>query len=274
MRDTIYKDTHMESRQCRFYIGEMGVSAVTMTQALQLLRQQVLKGTPSYVCFANLEATALAQRDAGFRMIHNCSLLTLPDGMPLIWYARIVGESRVERITGPDILIKVLKMSSQYGFTHYFYGDTKETLVTLTQVIRNRFPDAIIKGMHSPPFRELRDNELHAVVEEINRLRPSFVWIGLGCPKQEKWMAQALPNIESGVLVGVGAAFRFLIGHYRHPAKIVQLAGLEGIFWRAPHGLIDVAKWYSRYIPVCASLLLKALVKRILRLRTQKPHAR
>lgn len=259
-----YVDT--ESHPRRYYIGEMGISAVNMTQVLHLLEKQVRQRVPAYICAANVEAVVLAQRDADFRIIQNRSLLTLPDGMPLVWYARIAGESGVERVTGPDLLIELLKMSSRHGFTHYFYGDTQDTLVTIAQIVKDCFPGAVIKGMQSPPFRRLRDDEFHAAVEEINRLQPSFVWVALGCPKQEKWMAQAIPHIESGVLVGVGAAFKFLIGHYRHPAKIFQLAGLEGVFWRALRYPLYNVKWYSYHIPIWGLFLLKALIKRALRL--------
>jgi N-acetylglucosaminyldiphosphoundecaprenol N-acetyl-beta-D-mannosaminyltransferase len=241
----------------------MGVSMTSMAGTMELLDRQIRKGVSAYVCVANLGAAMEARRDTGFRVIQNNSLLTLPDGMPLVWYAWITGETTVRRITGPDLLIEILKVSSQYAYTHYFYGDTKETLDRLSQAVQERFPGTIISGMCSPPFRELSDEEIRATAEEINRLSPSFVWVALGCPKQERWMARMLPHIQSAILVGVGAAFRFFIGEYRHPPAVLQLCGLEGIFWRSRRYPIANAKWYSRSIPFCASLMITALFKRV-----------
>jgi N-acetylglucosaminyldiphosphoundecaprenol N-acetyl-beta-D-mannosaminyltransferase len=257
------RETPEETPPPRYYIGAMGVSVTTMAQALRLLERQVRKKRPAYVCAANLEATMMAQRDARFRGIQNHSFLTVPDGMPLVWYARILGIRGVARVTGPDLLLEVLKISAQHGFSHYFYGDTCDTLAALKKVVADRFPGALVKGVHSPPFRELDDEEISTTVAEINRLHPSFVWVGLGCPKQEQWMARVLPHIQSAILVGVGAAFRFVIGQYRHPPRVLQSCGLEGVFWRVPHGPGGAVRWYGRHMPACGLLMLKALAKRV-----------
>jgi N-acetylglucosaminyldiphosphoundecaprenol N-acetyl-beta-D-mannosaminyltransferase len=185
--------------------------------------------------------------------------------MPLVWCAWIQGESQVERVTGPDLLIEVLGRSAERGHTHYFYGDTPETLRRLELAVKDRFPGVVLKGMHSPPFREWNGEELRAAVTEINRLQPSFVWVGLGCPKQERWMAEALPLVESAVLIGVGAAFRFLLGEYRHPPRICQLCGLEGIFWRAWRNPLTGLKWYGRHALVCGWLLFDAMKRRMMK---------
>lgn len=251
----------------RYCVGKLGVSATAMEQVLELLDEQIRLRKPAYVCAANLEAAALAQRDPAFCEIENRSLLTVPDGMPLVWCARIQGQSGVRRVTGPDLLIEVLKESVRRGYTHYFYGDTPETLARLESVVHDRFPGVAIKGMHSPPFRELSDLELGQAVAEINRLSPSFVWVGLGCPKQEKWMAQVFPRVEASILVGVGAAFRFLVGEYRHPPRVLQACGLEGVFWRAWRYPVMGVKWYSRHVPICVWFLLDAMKRRMRRVR-------
>lgn len=251
----------------RYYVGKLGISAIAMEQTLELLDVQVRSRTAAHVCAANLEAAALAQRDPAFCAIENDSVLTVPDGMPLVWCAWLQGQPGVRRVTGPDLLIEVLKTSVQRGYTHYFYGDTPETLSRLECVVKDRFPGVVIKGMHSPPFRELSEEEVGQAVAEINRLSPSFVWIALGCPKQERWAAQVLPRIESSILVGVGAAFRFLVGEYRHPPRICQVCGLEGIFWRGWRYPVMALKWYARHMPVCTWFLLDAMRKRIWRTR-------
>jgi len=184
--------------------------------------------------------------------------------MPLIWYARMMGERTIQRVTGPDLMIRLLELSKERGYSHYFYGDTDETLLTIRRTIEDRYPGAAVLGMHSPPFRPPTDAEIDETVAQINELRPTFVWVGLGCPKQERWMGRVFPRIESSILIGVGAAFRFLIGEYRHPPRIIQMCGLEGIFWRALHRPVYVAKWYARHVPAFGSLFVRGFARRLM----------
>jgi len=254
----------------RCYVGEVGISVVTMSRSLQLLTARARENRPAYVCVTGVNGTVLSHRDRDFCRIQNESFLTVPDGMPLIWYARMMGERTMERVSGPDLMIEVLKRSAGCGYTHYFYGDTDETLQRMRRMIEDRFPQTTIVGMYSPPFRPLTDSEVDATVSEINRLRPTFVWVGLGCPKQERWMGRVFPQIESSILVGVGAAFRFLIGEYRHPPRLIQFCGLEGIFWRAlrrPHYVIT---WYAYHVPAFGSICLRGFAKRLLAARRHR----
>ena len=246
----------------RFFIGKMGISVVTMEQALRLLVARQRQGKPAYLCAANVEATVLSQRDHDFCRIQNESFLTLADSTPLTWYARAMGQRSVGRVSGPDLMIEVLKISAQYGFTHYFYGDTNQTLERVRRRIEERFPGTQILGMHSPPFRPLTDAEVNATIEEINRLAPSFVWVALGCPKQERWTARVFPSIRSSIVFPVGAALRFLIGEYRHAPRVLQRCGLEGIYWRGFTHPLQSAKWYGYHVPAFGSLLVSGLARR------------
>jgi N-acetylglucosaminyldiphosphoundecaprenol N-acetyl-beta-D-mannosaminyltransferase len=248
----------------RCYVGKVGISAVTMAQTLELLDGCTRHGRAAYVCVTNVHATVLAQRDREFCRIQNGSFLSVPDGMPLIWYARMMGERRIERVCGPDLMIELLRSSPQHGYTHYFYGDTAETLAKMKWMIEMRFPGTKILAMHSPPFRAPTDTEVRDTIGEINRLRPSFVWVGLGCPKQELWIGRVFPHIESSVLLGVGAAFRFLAGEYSHPPRILQVCGLEGICWRALRRPGYVVRWYAYHTPMFGCLFLKGVVRRFI----------
>jgi len=248
-------------RRCR--VGEVGISVVDMDRALRILGERAESRTPAYVCVANVDATVLSQRDPEFRRIQNESYLTLPDGMPLVWYARMMGEKTIERVTGPDLMMRLLGLSKERGYSHYFYGDTDDTLQRIRRRIEERYAGATILRMHSPPFRPPTEEEIDRTVAEINELRPTFVWVGLGCPKQERWMGRVFPRIESSILIGVGAAFRFLIGEYRHPPRIVQMCGLEGIYWRGLHRPAYCAKWYARHVPAFGSLFVRGFARRL-----------
>lgn len=243
----------------RFYVGKVGISSVTMAKTLKLIKDQACEMSPAYICVANVETTVLAQRDGDFCRIQNESLLTVPDGMPLIWYARIMGEKSVERVAGPGLMTEILEMSSECGYSHYFYGDTEVTLSGIERKIHELYPGAEIRGMYSPPFRPLRDDEINETIAEINRLKPTFVWVGLGAPKQERWMARVLPRIDSSILIGVGAAFRFLTDEYKSPPRFVQICGLGGLFWRHSWHI----KWYCYHIPTFGILMLKGLSRRV-----------
>ena len=247
----------------RCHIGKLGISIATMDQVLQAMVAAAQERRPAYVCVANIQTVVVSQNDAEFCRIRNESLLTVPDGMPLVWFARMAGVRDIRRVTGPDIMLETLRMSPRHGHTHYFYGDTDATLQEIRKVVRERFPGTVILGTYSPPFREPTDAEVDATVEEINRLRPSFVWVGLGCPKQELWIGRVFPRIESSVLVGVGAAFRFLIGEYRHPPKVFQGCGLEGMFWRGLRRPVYCARYYARNLPTYGRLFLRQLAFRV-----------
>jgi N-acetylglucosaminyldiphosphoundecaprenol N-acetyl-beta-D-mannosaminyltransferase len=174
-----------------------------------------------------------------------------------------MGRCGMERVSGPDLMVEVLKRSAQQGYTHYFYGDTDATLGKMRRAIDERFPGTVIEGMCSPPFRPLTESEVSATVDEINRLAPTFVWVSLGCPKQERWIGRVFPHIESSILLGVGAAFRFLVGEYRHPPRLLQVCGLEGIFWRALRHPAYCARWYLTHVPAFGWVFAKGLAKRL-----------
>jgi len=247
----------------RFSIGKVRISAVTMAETLRLVQDQARSGTSAYICVANVRVVIMAQKDADFCSIQNNSFLTIPDGMPLVWYGRLAGVPGLGRVTGPDLVVNLLGVSAEREYSHYFYGDTKETLSKVCRVIGERYPGTVVKGTCSPPFRALTDGEVEATVREINWLRPTFVWVGLGAPKQERFMAEVAPRTDGAILVGVGAAFRFLIGQYKHPPSIIQKCGLEGVCWRFLSHPIREARWYAYHVPAFGWLTAKMLARRL-----------
>lgn len=247
----------------RFMVGHVGVSAVDMNTTVNEITRCIHSSKPAYVCVANIKTTLLCQRNQHFCNIENHSMLTLPDGMPLVWYAHLAGLKNVQRVTGPDLMLRFLAESPDTGFSHYFLGDTPSTLHKMAQTISQKYPHTKIKGMRSPPFRCLSHEEQTEIIDEINRLRPSLVWVGLGAPKQERWMQEAIDRIDCSVLVGVGAAFRFLIGEYKHPPAVFQKMGLEGLFWRLSKNPLRLLGGYCQWIPGYSWLVLRMLANRL-----------
>lgn len=135
----------------------------------------------------------------------------------------------MERTTGPDYLKEVLSISAQEGYRHYFYGSTEETLNRLQLVLKEEYPEVEVAGMYSPPFRALTDEEDREIVKLINMSNADFVWVGLGAPKQEYWMAEHQGKIN-GFMVGVGAAFDYLAGNIERAPMWMQKCNLEWLY--------------------------------------------
>lgn len=188
--------------------------------------------------------------------------LIVPDGQPLVWALRALGRPLETRVYGPDLMAAYCERMAASGATSYLYGGrSPETLDQLTSALRERFPGLRIVGGYSPPFRELSDAESERVAAEINGSGADVVWVGIGQPKQEKWMARMRPLLEAPVLVGVGAAFDFHAGLVPQAPGWMQSRGLEWVFrlyqeprrlWRRyasdnPRFIIGFARQYARH---------------------------
>jgi N-acetylglucosaminyldiphosphoundecaprenol N-acetyl-beta-D-mannosaminyltransferase len=156
--------------------------------------------------------------------------MVTPDGMPLVWISRMMGFRRVERVYGPDLMLEVCALSVERRYRHFLYGGAPGVAQKLEETLRLRFPGIDIAGTYCPPFCELSSEEDKAMVETINNSHADIVWIGLGTPKQEYWMAGHRHILDASVLVGVGAAFDFISGVKRQAPKWIQRIGLEWVF--------------------------------------------
>ena len=135
-------------------------------------------------------------------------LMAIPDGGPLSTVGQKRGHKNMERTTGPSLMGEIFEISAKKGYRHYFYGSKEETLKLLENKLKKKYPGIQIVGMYSPPFRLLTEEEDKAAIDRINEAKPDFVWIGLGAPKQEKWMAAHQGKID-GLMLGVGAGFDY-----------------------------------------------------------------
>lgn len=205
------------------------VAVTDMDAVLALLRTglEALRGR--YICVANVHTTVTAWEDESYRAVQNGAALVLPDGAPLSRYSRAHGFPQAQRVTGPDLMREVLRLSAQTGWTHYFYGSTPETLELLRQKLAERYPGARVVGMESPPFRPLTPREDADAEARINAARPDFVWVGLGAPKQERWMAAHAGQVQA-LMVGVGAAFDYEAGNIRRAPLWMQKCSLEWLY--------------------------------------------
>ena len=155
--------------------------------------------------------------------------LVFPDGMPLVWVARVRGH-RCERICGPDMLEAVVAATAGTGLGHYFYGGGDSVPEALTSRLTARYPGVHVAGAYSPPFRDMTPEEDAAIVERINASGAAFVWVGLGMPRQELWVVDHAPLLRAPVLLPVGAAFDFSAGTTPRAPRWMQRSGLEWLF--------------------------------------------
>ena len=231
----------------------MGVHIVVtdMEKTLNLIGTQLEDWRGKYICVANVHTTVTAHGDADYMRIQNGAVMALPDGGPLSQYSREKGYQGAQRVTGPDLMKEILARSAEKGWRNYFYGSTQETLDLLRKKIEERYPGAPIAGMMSPPFRDLTPREDAEIVKQINATNPDFVWVGLGAPKQERWMAAHDGRVHA-LMVGVGAAFDYEAGNIKRAPKWMQKMNLEWLY----RLMQDPKRLFKRYFETNTKFLL------------------
>jgi N-acetylglucosaminyldiphosphoundecaprenol N-acetyl-beta-D-mannosaminyltransferase len=209
----------------------VGVSAINMEMALNTIDRWLVERTPRYVCVTSTHSIMECYDDPAIRNIYNSAGLVTPDGMPMVWLSRLNGYSHVNRVYGPDLLLELCERSLEHGYRHFFYGGSAKTLDLLDRRLSARFPGLRIVGKYAPPFRALTAKEDDEIVRTINATNADIVWVGLGCPKQERWMAEHVDRLHAPALIGVGAAFDFHAGTKKQAPRWMQRHGME-IFFR------------------------------------------
>lgn len=213
-------------RRTRVNVVGAPIDVLTWDDTCQLLSQWALHQESRYVCICNVHSVMTAYHDADFlRVVQDADLVT-PDGTPIAWMMRRLGYRHQLRINGPDLMLRYCEMAAQRGESIFLYGNTPATLEKLQDQLPRQFPGLKIAGTYSPPFRSLTPAEDEEIVRLINASGARTVWVSLGCPKQERWMADHRGRIQA-VMVGVGAAFDFHAGNLRRAPRWMQDNGLE-----------------------------------------------
>jgi len=185
----------------------------------------------SYICVSAVHTVMACQEDAELRDAVLASDFTVPDGQPLVWALRALGHPLEDRVYGPTLMERACARAARTGRRFYLYGGRDQAaLDELTRTLQTRFPGLRIVGSYAPPFRALTAQEEQAVVDDVARTSADVVWVGIGVPKQEKWMARMRPRLAAPVLIGVGAAFDFHAGLVPQAPPALQRLGLEWAF--------------------------------------------
>ena len=209
----------------------------------------------SYVCVANVHSCIETYQDVSFAQVVNQADIVTPDGMPLVKAMAWLYGIKQDKVSGPDLMPALLLESEKQGLKVYFYGSTDDVLRKLKDFCSANYPKLLIAGMHSPPFRLLTEAETQTEIQQINASEANLVLVALGCPKQERWMANMKGKINA-VMVGVGGAFPMLVGVQKRAPLWMQKNSLEWFYRLAQ----EPRRLFKRYF-ITNSLFIMLVIK-------------
>jgi N-acetylglucosaminyldiphosphoundecaprenol N-acetyl-beta-D-mannosaminyltransferase len=261
------------SRPPKYQVGGVGVTEITFDNAVEWLLAAPSRGERLSVHFITAHTVVEASRLHSLRDALAAADLVAADGMPLVWMGRLQGR-RVSRVCGPDLMPAVIDGGRQGGARHFFYGGAEGVPERLAAALQERFPGVQVVGTRSPAFRPLTPEEEIADLERINAAQPDYVWVGLGSPKQDLWIAKHRPRLNAAALLAVGAAFNIHTGELRRAPRWMQGAGLEWLF----RLIVEPRRlWYrytvvnARFVWLVARQAARALVSRLIAVTGRKP---
>lgn len=208
------------------YVLGIPIDAVSWESAMDRILGWAHGRESRYITICNVHVVVTAAGDGDYRSIIGGADMATPDGAPVAWMLRRQGFGDQPRISGPDLMAELFTRCAEEGVSVYFYGSTVEVLARLQSRLEAEYPMLVVAGAESPPFRALSPEEDEAAVGRINNSGAGVVFVGLGCPKQERWMAAHRGRIQA-VMIGVGAAFDFNAGTVKRAPLWMRNAGLE-----------------------------------------------
>ncbi len=195
---------------------------------MDVMEEMMARRAPGWICAAAVHSLMMARDDAEMRGALTRATITVPDGVPVAWAAKMLGEDLPQRVYGPELMRRFCDRSAENGHRVWLYGGRDQgALVQLALNLRRRHPGIRIVGGYSPPFRQLSESEDEGIASQINADRPDVLWVGIGAPKQEKWMARMRDRLDVPVMCAVGAAFDFHAGRVSQAPPWMQERGLE-----------------------------------------------
>jgi N-acetylglucosaminyldiphosphoundecaprenol N-acetyl-beta-D-mannosaminyltransferase len=232
------------------------IDIIGMAQAVQRIAAWAATRESRYVCICNAHSVVTAREDPNFMQALRGADLATPDGAPVAWMLRRLGVAGQGRVSGPDLMVEYIKHAAARGESVFLFGSTESTLARLREELLNRWPRLQIAGALSPPFRATTEAEDAAFVDVINRSGARTVWVSLGCPKQELWMAAHHGRIQA-VMIGVGAAFEFHAGKLARAPQWMRERGLEWLHRLAS----EPRRLWRRYLLTNSAFVLAAAVQ-------------
>ncbi len=235
------------------------VSLVDMKMAVGTILQWAQNRIAKYVCVRDVHGLMITSWDPALMDIHGAAGMITPDGMPLVWLSRWRSKLPVKRVCGADLVDALCSEGQSSKLRHYFYGGKPGVAETMIRNLEAKYPDLVVAGFHTPPFRSLTEEEDAAVVEAINSSGAQIVWVGLSTPKQEFWMRDHVSRINGATLIGVGAAFDFHSGAVMRAPKWMQKSSLEWLH----RFLSEPRRLWRRYLVLAPVFVLKVIQEEV-----------
>lgn len=215
----------------KYRIGKVFIAITSLTYLVRYLKEYVMTNNGGYICVSNMRTVRYANLHDDYLQVMKKSLMNIPDGMPLIWFARAWGIKNAERTMGPHLFKQMIDSADQ-DLKHFLLGDTEDTLNRLVGRVKENNGGGIV-GTMSPPFCSIDEYDYQDIVTQIQSSKANIVWLSLSAPKQDFLAARLSEMLPEILFVGVGAAFRFYLGEYKEPKnKTLQKMGLTGLFFR------------------------------------------
>lgn len=234
----------------------VNIAAINMEWLLEYLDKNIDFLHGDYICVSNVHTTVTSFEEPDYCAVQNGGIMAIPDGGPLSTVGRKRGHKNMQRTTGPSLMGEIFKITAEKGYRHFFYGSKQETLDLLEEKLNENYPGIQIAGMYSPPFRPLTDEEDAAAIKMINDAKPDFVWVGLGAPKQENWMAAHQGKLD-GLMIGVGAGFDYYAGNIQRAPQWMQKWNLEWVY----RLIQDPKRLFQRYWHTNTSFIWNAMIR-------------
>lgn len=211
-------------------IVSLDVALTCLVDVLGIVDAWIKEKSSRYICVSNVHMCMEAYDDADFQTIVNGADLVVPDGKPLVWAQKLLGNKGAKQVRGQDLMEALCELSLQNKFKVGIFGGKDISVLQSVKVNLSKiYPGIAISYEHSPPFRSLTEEEDAALVLSINESEVDVLFVGVGCPKQERWMAEHKDQLGC-VMIGVGAAFDFISGRKRHAPSWMRSIGLEWLF--------------------------------------------
>ena len=242
--------------------------SVTTAETIEIISRMIDSGEPHYIATANVDFLVQASKDVELRRILFDAHLVLCDGTPLVWASKLLGNALPERVAGSDIAPLLMKIAAEKGFRVYFLGAEPDVCKTAVEKVRAQFPSIQIVGHDSPPYKPLLEMDHAGIIARIKAVKPDLLFVGFGCPKQEKWIQMHYQTLGVPVCVGVGGTIDFLAGHRKRAPMWMQKSGVEWIYRMAQ----EPRRLFKRYVDDLW-FFGRAIVKQWWRLRARRRRA-
>lgn len=243
----------------RYKIGKIHISITTPQATLKSIKEAVKQGITTHICVTDFRSVCYASLHPRYQEIMETSLLNIPDGMPLIWMARLWGIKSAHRTMGPQLFVNMLKKPNN-GLKHFLLGDTDDTLAKIKSEYIEKH-SSLIAGTYSPPFINVDEYDYLSIAKRINNSGADIVWVSMTAPKQEYFAINIKPLLDNKVLIGVGASFRYSLGLYKIPNDFFQKTGLTGFFMRKKTWW--QFKWYVKHFFILIWFSIQIIWRRV-----------